>query len=315
MPIYLRVIATRIEIAQGGEKFIQGGTKGEYYSFFFKNICIYQRKTVSLRQNYHFIMKRLLLIPVLLCGLIMSVFSSDYYRIIARKTYSCSHPSFWHEQVREYKYDDVVLIDAFQQDKNYVFVHVANSNPEEWIFLDYVVPMTPDEIAEYTRTRKLSVGYPWANFNTQLARSWPYYTILYWITVLLAIYSLIFFILLYNKAKSRKKLPVHIVYGVCSLLLWFWVFHFGTLQFLLIGSLCAALLYPISYTRLAEEHILYNMLSIIALLGCLVISWIFLREWEVTAVQVGFFSWLLCIVLTFINSGIPLLLVAFTIDD
>lgn len=252
---------------------------------------------------------------MLLCGLIMSVFSSDYYRITARKTYSCSLPSFWHEQVREYKYDDVVLIDAFQQDKNYVFVHVANSNPEEWIFLDDVVPMTPDEIAEYTRTRKLSVGYPWANFNTQLARSWPYYTILYWITVLLAIYSLIFFILLYNKAKSRKKLPIHIVYGGCSLLLWFWVFHFGTLQFLLIGSLCAALLYPISYTRLAEEHILYNMLSIIALLVCLVISWIFLREWEVTAVQCGFFSWLLCIILTFVNCGITLNMLSFSSND
>lgn len=261
------------------------------------------------------IMKRLLLLPMLLCCLIVSVFSSNYYRISTRKTYSCSRPSFWHERVREYKYDDVVLIDDFQQDRNYVFVHVVNSNPTEWLFLNDVTLMTPDEIAEYNRTRTLSVGYPWADFNPQLARRWSYYTILYWITVLLAIYSLVFFILLYNKAKSRKKLPVHIVYGVCSLLLWFWVFHFGTWQFLLIGSLWAALLYPISYTRLAEERILYNMLIGIALLGCLVISWIFLREWEVTAVQVGFFSWLLCIVLTFINSGIPLLLVAFTIDD
>lgn len=260
-------------------------------------------------------MKRLLLLPMLLCCLIVSVFSSNYYRISTRKTYSCSRPSFWHERVREYKYDDVVLIDDFQQDRNYVFVHVVNSNPTEWLFLNDVTLMTPDEIAEYNRTRTLSVGYPWADFNPQLARRWSYYTILYWITVLLAIYSLVFFILLYNKAKSRKKLPVHIVYGVCSLLLWFWVFHFGTWQFLLIGSLWAALLYPISYTRLAEERILYNMLIGIALLGCLVISWIFLREWEVTAVQVGFFSWLLCIVLTFINSGIPLLLVAFTIDD
>ena len=233
----------------------------------------------------------------------MSAFSSDYYRINTRETYAYSGPTYWNERTQKYKYNDVVIIDAFQQDGNYVFVRVANVHPECWIPYDYVTPMTPEEVEKYLTEGNLSTGYPWAHFNPQLARQ-PFYTILYWITVLMAICSFIFFILLFRKAQSRGTIGRHIVYGVYCMGLWLWVFHFGSCQWVQIGVLWATLMYPFSFTKLLEEKILSGVLNSIVGIACLVTSWMFLREWEGTAMNVGFFSWLLCILLTFVNVGI-----------
>lgn len=246
-------------------------------------------------------MKRFLFVLVLLCGSIMNALSANYYRINVRKAPAYARPSDRYlDRVHTYKYNDVVIIDAFQQEGIYVFVRVANSKPERWLFYDDVASMTTEEIAEYRRTGKLSAGYPWAHFNPQLARE-PYYTAFYWITVVMAICSLVFFVLLYNQAKERKGLTRHYVYGIYALGLLFWVFHFGTWQCLQIGVLCAAFIYPFSYTRLLDEMILYRILVGVVTTACLVLSWMFLRQWEGTVMSVGFFSWLACILLTLVN--------------
>lgn len=278
-----------------------------YFFLIFSQILFaYVANLLYLCRGFIFIvvMKRFLFILVLLCGTIMSTFSEEYYRIDTRKAHAYSRPSaFLPERTYTYKYNDVVIIDAFQQDGIYVFVRVANSNPERWLYYDDVVPMTPEEIKTYKREGTLSAGYPWAHFNPQLARM-PYYTVLYWITLIMAICSIVLFVLLYKEAKSRDGIFRHYLYGICALALLFWVFHFGTWQCLQIGVLCAALLYPLSFTRLLDEPIMYKILVSVVTIACLVLSWMFLRQWERTAMTVGFFSWLAVVILTFVNIAI-----------
>lgn len=252
-------------------------------------------------------MKRYLFVFTLLfCSIIYS-FSNDYYRVDTRETYAYSGPSYWHERVHKYTYDDVVMIDAFQQDRTYVFARVAHCKPERWIALRDLELMTQQEIDQYLQSTdtKLSVGYPWAHFNPQLARL-PFYAPLYWITVIMAIGSIICFILLYNEARDQNKLFAHILYGIGALGLLFWVFFFGTWQWLQIGVLWGMLIYPLSFTGIWEETILRNMVGSIVSIACIVTAWLFLRQWVPSVMNVGFFSWLLCIILTFVNEVIAL---------
>ena len=271
-------------------------------------------------------MRRYILSFICFFCLLHGVSAGNYYRVTAQTVNARENPRTSAKVLFQYREGEVLVIDECRKVGKYTWGRVENSNPSEWVAINNLREMTPQEVEQFTKKfpkNKLAAptsetseggGYSWAHFNPELA-DLPAYELLYWITVILAIYSLVFFIILYDEAKRRKVFTAHIVYGICSLGLWFWVFFFGTWQWLLMGFLWAVPFYPLAFTDVTKKEGLVSFIEVASFIGCLIASWYLLRAWEKTALTVGFFSWLLCIILAFVNASLQLVLGTGRISD
>ena len=247
-------------------------------------------------------MKRILFIFALLWSMTAFASTTERYQVSTDCINARRYPNTSAPVLFKYKNGEVVAICEYKTAGNYTWGRIAGANPPQWVAMNYLekLPDLPK------KESKVASRFSWAHFNPQLADK-PYYVRLYWLTLLMAIYSLIWFIAFFNEAKSRGVQGEHIMHGVCGLCLWFWVFAFGTWQWMLPGFLYGCLFYPIAFSKNRASGFVSIMLLITSL-AVLYFTYKFMQDWISTVMEVGFFSWLFTLILTGVDLVIALLI-------
>lgn len=256
-------------------------------------------------------MKRPILWFIMLLCVITNAYSEDYYRVTANRVNARLAPTTSAKSIGVYQKGDVIAISEYRTVENHKWGYVSYTRQPHWVATKYLYRLSETEVQQLmgsssgtssVNKRKENVGYSWTKFNPELAQH-SYYRVMYWITVGVAIYALIFFIVLFGEAKRRGVLFAHIIHGVLSLGLWFWVFKFATWQWMLPGFIVGSFIYPFAFwgsTKRAEEG-LPKIIRNLAGLALIVLTYFFMRDWTASVMHVGFFSWLLSFVLTIID--------------
>lgn len=247
-------------------------------------------------------MKRILFIFALLWGLTAFAFSSEYYQVSANSINARRSPSISSQVLFKYKKGEVVTICEYKTAGKYTWGRIEGTNPPQWVATNYLKRIPAPQKQE----SRVASSFSWAHFNPQLADK-PYYVPLYWLTLLMAIYSLIWFIAFFKEAKSRGVQAEHIMHGVFGLCLWFWVFSFGTWQWMLPGFLYGSLFHPIAFSKNRGNSFINIMFAIVSLV-VLYLTYKFIQDWIRTVMEVGFFSWLLTFILVALDYIIAVLI-------
>lgn len=258
-------------------------------------ICICAEKAVSLHAKVFISMKRIILVYLLLCSALIA-YSNDFYRVKSDVINARSWASTSSDVIHTYKRGEVLSISEYHSDGRYKWGRVADSYPAHWVAVSNLEQMSQAEINQYFRNQQTSPAVKrqassTAKKKTQQVAHSPSYYVLILLKVLIAIYAIVFFILLYNEAKGREKEAFHATYGFCCFALLFWLFFPGKWQWLWVGFAWGGLLYPLAYAKFVEKNgYICHLLVFAASLLCGFTTWIFLRRYDFVTDYVGYLN-------------------------
>ena len=260
-------------------------------------------------------MKRLVLFIVLIVCTLLA-FPYDYYRVKGEEINARQIPGMSGKVVYKYRRGEMLQIAGYKTVNKKQWGQIANTNPPEWVALSNLERMSREDVSKYINHAQKNTVKPKAQpkpkQQTKSHRSYVSYKVTDYIIivlkVLVAIYALVFFILLYKEAKKREKLSSLYVYGFCCLALWFWVIFPGKWQWLWVGVLWPGLCYPLAYSKWLEKN---DEICVSVYVGILFMSaistWFFLQVMDMVTMYVGplvWYEWLIMAVVNLFISGI-----------
>ena len=238
-------------------------------------------------------MKRFVLVYLFLCSALFA-FSNDFYRVKSGTVNARSWASTSSDVICTYKQGEVLSISEYFNQGNYRWGKVAGSYPAQWVAVSNLKKMSQEEINQYfiSKTKVANQPEPEPKSKSKRERvTHDSFSIFILLKVLIVIYAFAFFILLYNEAKDRKKISTHAAYGVCCIMLLFWIFFSGKWQWLWVGFMWAGLCYPLAYAKFVEKNgYISGLLEFGALLLCGISTWYFLRKCDLITEYVGYLN-------------------------
>lgn len=234
-------------------------------------------------------MKRFVLVSFFLCAALLA-FSNDFYRVKSGTVNARSWASASSDVIGTYKQGEVLSISEYVSDGRYKWGKVAGTYPAQWVAVSNLTKMSQEEINDYFLNKQNVAAQPQKK-KVRAPRTSTDYSF-FILKILISIYSVLIFILFYEEAKKREKTVTHASYGVCCLVLLFWVFFTSKWQWLWVGFFWAGLCYPLAYAKFVEkEGYISALIETAAMLLCGISTWYILCRCDIVTSYVGEFSW------------------------